>query len=185
MLRNINIRSRLLMAFSVIIFLLLCLGGIAISSMKSIRVNAETIEVDVLPAITSLGDVNSNLMRVRIFTLRLLNDSTEGAKRATLVDLERIKKNVAESRAEYERAVDSVNEKRLFEQFAKQESHYYKLQDQVVALAMKGEPLAIEALVPEMNDAADDMVRLLRALVTLNQEGAEQATMDSANKASF
>jgi methyl-accepting chemotaxis protein len=182
MLRNINIRSRLLMAFSIIIFLLICLGGVAMSAMKDIRANSEMIETNILPAIASLGDVNSNLMRVRIFTLRLLSTTSEDAKKETLAALERIKKDVSVARAEYEKTIYSDSEKRLFEQFTKQESNYYRLQTQVAALAMKGEQSSIDKLVPGMNNAADDMVRLLRELVTANQEGAKEASADSVEQ---
>ncbi|QUX92718.1 methyl-accepting chemotaxis protein [Marinomonas sp. A3A] len=182
MLRNINIRSRLLMAFSIIIFLLICLGGVAMSAMKDIRANSEMVETNILPAIASLGDVNSNLMRVRIFTLRLLSTTSEDAKKETLAALERIKKDVSVARAEYEKTIYSDSEKRLFEQFTKQESNYYRLQTQVAALAMKGEQSSIDKLVPGMNNAADDMVRLLRELVTANQEGAKEASADSVEQ---
>jgi methyl-accepting chemotaxis protein len=170
------------MAFSIIIFLLICLGGVAMSAMKDIRANSEMIETNILPAIASLGDVNSNLMRVRIFTLRLLSTTSEDAKKETLAALERIKKDVSVARAEYEKKIYSDSEKRLFEQFTKQESNYYRLQTQVAALAMKGEQSSIDKLVPGMNNAADDMVRLLRELVTANQEGAKEASADSVEQ---
>ncbi|MDP5055662.1 MAG: methyl-accepting chemotaxis protein [Marinomonas hwangdonensis] len=181
MLRNISIKSRLLMAFATMIFLLFGLGAVAISAMKNIRANAEIIEMDVLPSIESLGDMNSNLMRVRIYTLRLLNDSTEDARKETLTDLERIKKNVEQSHAQYEAAINSDNEKSLFAEFTKRQENYYELQNQITALAVKGDKSAIDALVPEMNTAADDMVRMLRQLVTLNREDAEQASKNSVN----
>jgi methyl-accepting chemotaxis protein len=170
------------MAFSIIIFLLICLGGVAMSAMKDIRANSEMIETNILPAIASLGDVNSNLMRVRIFTLRLLSTTSEDAKKETLAALERIKKDVSVARAEYEKKIYSDSEKRLFEQFTKQESNYYRLQTQVAALAMKGEQSSIDKLVPGMNNAADDMVRLLRELVTANQESAKEASADSVEQ---
>lgn len=181
MIRNISIKSRLLMAFAMMIFLLFSLGVVAISAMKNIRANAEIIEMDVLPSIESLGDMNSNLMRVRIYTLRLLNDSTEDARKETLTDLERIKKNVEQYHAQHEAAINSDSENSLFAEFTKQEENYYKLQNQVTALVVKGDKSAIDALVPEMNNAADGMVRLLRELVTLNRVNAEQASKNSVN----
>lgn len=182
MLRNINIRSRLLMAFTVIIFLLVCLGGVTMSAMKGIRANSEMIETNVLPAIASLGDVNSNLMRVRIFTLRLLNDTSQEAKKATLADLESIKKEVAKYRSDYEATIYLESERRLFEEFKKSETSYYKVQSEIASLSLQGNDAALSALVPKMNDAADNMVRLLREIVAANQEGADIASADSLKK---
>ena len=179
MLRNINIRSRLLMGFSSAIILMIILGGVGIATMGKIRSNSELIETNVLPAITSLGDMSTDLMRVRIFTLRLLSSTSEEGKKETLLVLDNIKMGVARARSEYEATINTENEKRLFEQFIKQENNYYRLQNQVSALVMKGDQSAIETLVPEMNDAADDMVRMLRAIVAANQEEADAISVDS------
>ena len=182
MLRNINIRSRLLMAFTIIIFLLVCLGGVTMSAMKDIRSNSEMIETNILPAITSLGDVNSNLMRVRIFTLRLLNETNEEDKKSTLAALENIKKEVAKYRSEYEATIYLDSERGLFEEFKKAELNYYKLQEDLSSLSIQGNKEAASALVSDMNSAADNMVRLLRALVKANQEGADEASADSSKE---
>ncbi|MBU1297384.1 MAG: methyl-accepting chemotaxis protein [Gammaproteobacteria bacterium] len=179
MLRNVSIRSRLLLAFSGVIFLMVLLGGVAISSMGKIRENSEMIETNILPAITSLGDVNSNLMRVRIFTLRLLNDTSEEDKKSTLAALENIKKEVAKYRSEYEATIYLDSERGLFEEFKKAELNYYKLQDDVSSLSMQGNKDAVLVLVPDMNHAADSMVRLLKEIVVANQKGADEASMDS------
>ncbi|PJE55333.1 methyl-accepting chemotaxis protein [Marinomonas sp. BSi20584] len=179
MLRNVSVRSRLLLAFSGVIFLMVLLGGVAISSMGKIRANSEMIETNILPAITSLGDVNSNLMRVRIFTLRLLNDTSEEDKKSTLAALENIKKEVAKYRSEYEATIYLDSERGLFEEFKKAELNYYKLQDDVSSLSMQGNKDAVLVLVPDMNHAADSMVRLLKEIVVANQKGADEASMDS------
>lgn len=181
MLRNINIKARLMMAFAIVIFLLVCLGGVAISSMKDIRSNAQVIEEDIVPAIISLGNVNSNLMRVRIFTLRLLNSTSEEDKKSTFETLNSIKNDVEHSRSEYGktlRAAD-VEEKKLFDQFVKQESQYYRWQSQVADLALQGNTETIDKLVPDMNSSADEMVRLLKALVSANSQAANEASIDS------
>ncbi|PYF83998.1 methyl-accepting chemotaxis sensory transducer [Marinomonas alcarazii] len=179
MLRNINIRSRLLMAFTVIIFLLVCLGGVSMSAMKSIRANSEMIETNIVPAIASLGDVNSNLMRVRIFTLRLLNGTSQEAKKATVADLEKIIKDVEQYLSEYEATIYLESERRLFEEFKKSQASYFNVQKEVVSASLQGNTDALSVLVPKMNDAADNMVVVLRNIVAANQEGAEIASADS------
>ncbi|WP_417527266.1 methyl-accepting chemotaxis protein [Marinomonas shanghaiensis] len=179
MLRNINIRSRLLVSFSSAIMLMIILGGVGISTMDKIRSNSELIEENILPAITSLGDMGTDLMRVRIFTLRLLTATSEESKKEILLALESIKKEVAKSRAEYESTIFLDSERRLFDQFRVTESNYYKLQAEVVNLTLQDNTEALMAIVPDMNSAADDMVRLLRELVSANQNGAEEASVDS------
>jgi methyl-accepting chemotaxis protein len=74
------------------------------------------------------------------------------------------------------------SERRLFEEFEQAEASYYKLQGDVSSLSIQGNKEAASALVSEMNRAADNMVRLLRALVKANQEGADEANLDSARE---
>ncbi|WP_421854949.1 methyl-accepting chemotaxis protein [Marinomonas sp.] len=179
MLRKINIRSRLLMAFSIIVFLLVCLGGVTMTAMKDIRVNSDMIETKILPAVTSLGDMNSNLMRVRIFTLRLLSETSEDGKKETVATLKKLKEEVIAYREQYEATVYLDSERRLFKEFMKAEENYYKLQDKVASFAVQGNKDAVFALVPDMNKAADKMVGLLKEIVAANQKAAEEASVNS------
>ncbi|SBS27337.1 Methyl-accepting chemotaxis protein McpS [Marinomonas spartinae] len=182
MLRNLGIRLRLQISFLVIILLLVCLGMVAISAMKGIRANSKTIEEKVVPAIISLGSMNGELMRVRIFTFRLLNDGDEKDKENTLEAIEKIKENVAGFEGDYEKTLYSEGEKSLFEQFKEQQDHYFSVQRQVVSLAMKGQKDAVSDLLPSMNRSADDMVRLLKALVSASHKGANQARLESVKE---
>ncbi|WP_409419791.1 methyl-accepting chemotaxis protein [Marinomonas sp. RS-M-Aa-14] len=179
MLRNTNIRSRLLVSFSSAIILMIILGGVGISTMNKIRSNSELIETNILPAITSLGDMSTDLMRVRIFTLRLLTATSGESKNEILATIEAIKNNVAKSRTEYESTIFLDSERRLFDRFKVVESNYYKLQSEVASLSVQNNKEAYMALVPDMNHAADDMVKLLREIVSANQKGADEASIDS------
>lgn len=80
MLRTIKIQTRLLIAFLLMVLLLIGLSGLSISSMKTIRANANTVETNLLPSIMSLGELNSNMMRIRVLTLRLLVSETQESR---------------------------------------------------------------------------------------------------------
>lgn len=75
--RMLSIQNRLVITFSIAIALIVLLGFLSLFSMKNIRSEADLIETNILPAITSLGDLNSNLMRVRIYTLRIIGDDND------------------------------------------------------------------------------------------------------------
>lgn len=74
MIRSINIKNRLVISFSMTVLLIILLGGFTLSSMKDIRDETNFIEKNILPAITILGDLNSNVMKEKIITLQLSND---------------------------------------------------------------------------------------------------------------
>lgn len=176
MLRKMNIRSRLFAAFSVIVLLLIVLGGVAISTMQDIRAKTEVIEGDILPAISSLGDMNSNLMRVRIFTLRLLNDEDQQSKQNTLNALQQIKQEVEEYQQDYQAHITVDSERQLFESYLTKEKAYFALQQRVSELSMANDEASLSALIPQMNQAADEMVRALKDIVVENRRIADQTS---------
>jgi len=182
MLRTLKIRSRLSLAFLVVIALLIFSGVMAVSSMKAIRANAETVESDVLPSVTSLGEMKTNLMRVRVFTLRLLNTDDKAMQAETRADLEKIKREADQSTSIYEKLISSSSERALFESLQKVETRYYDLQNQVITLFMAGDKLSVDKLVPEMNDRADEMVRMLSELREINQQVARNVRVNSAEE---
>ncbi len=176
MLRKMNIRSRLFAAFSVILLLLIFLGGVAIKTMQDIRSNSEKIEGNILPAISSLGDMNSNLMRVRIFTLRLLNEDTEQNQKATLATLQTIKQEVAQYQQVYESHIEVASERQLFERFLQHEKAYLGLQTQVTDAVIQQDASEAMVLTPKMNQAADQMVKALHSIVEENRRIADQTS---------
>ena len=174
MLRDISIRARLLIAFSIMIVLLLGLGGVAVYSMNMVRVNAAVVENNSLPSVQNLGRLNSNLMRVRIYTLRLINETDENSKKEILKSLDGIKSDVLASRSSYEKLIGNDGERRLFEEFKNNEETYYQLQSDVSSYSLQGDSAAVVELIPKMNQSADKMVRILQELVGVNQSIARE-----------
>lgn len=182
MLRKMNIRTRLFTAFSVILLLLIILGGGGMNAMKDIRSNSEKIERNILPAISSLGEMNSNLMRVRIFTLRLLNEKNEQRQKTTLATLVSLKQEVEEYQRAYESHIEEASERRLFEEFLQHKKMYLDLQGQVTDSVTQQDDSRAMELVPKMNVAADQMVKALRAIVEENQRIADQTSEASSQE---
>ncbi|WP_394182065.1 methyl-accepting chemotaxis protein [Marinomonas posidonica] len=182
MLRKMNIRTRLFTAFSVILLLLIILGGGGMNAMKDIRSNSEKIERNILPAISSLGEMNSNLMRVRIFTLRLLNEKNEQRQKTTLATLVSLKQEVEEYQRAYESHIEEASERRLFEEFLQHKKMYLDLQGQVTDSVTQQDDSRVMELVPKMNVAADQMVKALRAIVEENQRIADQTSEASSQE---
>lgn len=92
--RMLSIQNRLVITFSIAIALIVLLGFLSLFSMKNIRSEADLIETNILPAITSLGDLNSNLMRVRIYTLRIIGDDNDVDVRNHALKIDEFKKKL-------------------------------------------------------------------------------------------
>ncbi|TXH94345.1 MAG: methyl-accepting chemotaxis protein [Rheinheimera sp.] len=179
MLRTFTIKQRLIGAFALLLLLLIGLGSYSLLSMQSIRNNASNTEENLLPAIIALGDLNANLMRVRVFTLRLLLDADEQSRGETAKRLTEIKLDVANASSAYETTIYLDEERRLYGQFVQQQQAYYQQQQQLVDLALAGKTDAASLLLPEINHLTDAMAASLRELVKENKDAADEGHRQS------
>ena len=182
MLREITIQKRLLLAFSLIIALLIGVGALSLSSMKTIRAQADEVETNMLPAILSLGEVNLNLMRVRVFTLRLLLDKDDAARQQTAARILDVKKEVELHSADYKKTIASAAEQQLFDAFESSQQKYYQAQRTVTELVLENKVEEAENMLPDMNALTDTMTKNLVAIVKFNQEAANEIRVNSIAK---
>jgi methyl-accepting chemotaxis protein len=182
MLREITIQKRLLLAFSLIIALLIAVGSVSLSSMKTLRSHASEVETTLLPAILSLGEVNLNLMRVRIFTLRLLLDKDDTSRQNTASQIQQVKKAVEQYSAQYQKTIASEQEQQLYTQFATALADYYRAQQQLYTLALNGQQAEAEALLPQINPLSDRMTKHLVDIVHFNEQAAAQTRENSISE---
>jgi len=172
MLREITIQKRLLFAFSLLILLLIGVGTLSLSSMKTIRSHAAEVETNMLPAILSLGEVNLNLMRVRVFTLRLLLDKDQQSRQHTAAQIQQMKQAVEKYSADYQKTIRSDEELQLYHQFTASVAAYYAAQQQFYTLALQGDLAQAEALLSEINPLSDRMTKDLVAIIHFNEKAA-------------
>jgi len=179
MLREITIQKRLLLAFSLIIALLIGVGALSLTSMKTIRNNAAEVETNMLPAILSLGEVNLNLMRVRVFTLRLMLDKNDTSRQLTANRILDVKKAAEEAAKSYKTTIATNEEQQLYDAFAASQQQYYQAQQALSKLVLQGKNEDAEAMLPDINIMTDSMTKHLVALVKFNEAAAEKVAIDS------
>lgn len=179
MVRDISIQKRFLLAFSLIIALLLGVGTLSLLSMKEMRGNSEQVETNMLPAILSLGEVNLNLMRVRIFTLRLLLAKDDATQQQNLNRLAEVKQDVEQHINDYKKTIVTQEEQQLFDTFVTSQHNYYRVQQQMTELVQQGKAEQAEAMLDQVNILTDTMTKNLVALVRFNETTAEAVLKDS------
>ncbi len=157
MLREITIQKRLMLAFSLIVALLLGVGAVSLSSMKTIRDNAYEVEHKVLPDIIMLREVNLNLMQVRIFTLRLLLDKNETSRQKHASQIQDVKNTVEKYSTDYQRTIANDKERQLYNEFASSKEKYYLVQQKVVDLILEDKAEEAENMMPDINALTDTM----------------------------
>lgn len=182
MLREITIQKRLMLAFSLIIALLLGVGAVSLSSMKTIRDNADEVEHKILPDLIMLREVNLNLMQVRIFTLRLLLDKNETSRQKHALQIQDVKKIVEKYAADYQLTIASDKERQLYNEFVSSKEKYYLAQQKVVGLVLEGKAEEAENMLPDINALTDTMTKNLEAIEHFDEAVAKEVLEASISK---
>lgn len=182
MLREITIQKRLMLAFSLIISLLLGVGAVSLSSMKTIRDNADEVEHKILPDIIMLREVNLNLMQTRIFTLRLLLDKNETSRQKHASQIQDVKKIVEKYSADYQLTIASDKERQLYNEFASSKERYYLAQQKAVDLVLAGKTEEAENMLPDINALTDTMTKNLVAIEHFDEFVAQEVLEASISK---
>ncbi|MCU4675778.1 methyl-accepting chemotaxis protein [Catenovulum sp. 2E275] len=175
MLRNINLKTRLLSAFGLVILLLIISSLFSLSSMKKIREHADIIETNLLPAISSLGHLNSSVLEIRILTFRVLTAKNNASLRTDLEEITKVKKQAAIYLSDYEKTIYLEAEAQAFKEFQQAKNNYLNNQNQILELIQQGQTNQTEKYIPQMNKAADTMNSVLKEIIKINQEAVNEA----------
>lgn len=169
LIRKIGIRSRLLAGFALITVLVLLQGFFALSSMSSMRQVADTIEKEVIPSLDTLSNLNLNMMRVRVFTLRLMASENAKAETDTLARLHTVKADVARYQRDYEALISSEQERQVYNKFLQAKANYETGQQKVVAFLLNADKSSALAELEQLNNYSNEMTQELVSLAQLNK----------------
>lgn len=183
-LRNMNIGSRAGLGFTIIGLLVLAMGLIALFQANEMDDATAEIRVEWLPAVQDVGEVGSGLGRTRALTLRTLTMKEGDQLKETVGLVRRINQEISVFLINYEKGIDSPDDRKLFEDFkssyAKYLSYQERILDGVLASVERGDE--IEVANGPLASAADQMMAALNKLIKFNEQGAVHAA-DQTSKA--
>ena len=185
--RNVNVSTRSAIGFGLIGVIVLALGLFALSHMKDMRKSAAEVDQNWLPSIVTLGNLNTDMMRIRALTMRIL--LVDGEKlTSSLETLNSLSGEIEKQNAAYQKNVTTAEEKSGYEQFLKAQNLYFIEQKKIVALVNQGQRgQAIQVIGGPISGYADSMTRVLTELQKINMEEAGKATdrSDATYESSF
>lgn len=182
--RSMNIGSRAGIGFTIIALLVLVMGGIALFQAYQMDDAAAEIRNEWLPAVEAVGEVGSGLGRTRALTLRTLTMKEGDQLKETVGLVRRINQEISAFLINYEKGIDSPDDRKLFEDFkssyAKYLSYQKRILEGVLASVERGDE--IEVANGPLASAADQMMAALNKLIKFNEQGAVHAA-DQTSKA--
>jgi methyl-accepting chemotaxis protein len=182
-LRNLNIAPRAFMGFAFIALLTLILGVFSIYQMREIRQSSIDFEENVLPSVTSLDDITSLTLRLRVLSYRLLinREPANLQKTAALFD-QRISQ-VEAARTGYEKLIFMDAERSLYKEFEKLWGDYLQLKNRMMQLSSTNQLDELKAVLnEELLKNSDAINSILGKLIDLNTGTTKASNLNAANR---
>jgi len=177
-LRNMNIAPRAFLGFAFIALLVVLLGFFALDRMTVIRAAATDMETNMLPSIDFLGDVNENMLRLRITSFRILMNREPALLKESDARMGELTDKLQKAKNSYAALPADAPERAVYEQFNATLQTYLAIQQQVLELSRQDKLEELRNLInTRMKDASDLMGNQLNQLVDINKNGAKEASV--------
>ncbi|QYJ79529.1 methyl-accepting chemotaxis protein [Shewanella acanthi] len=173
-LRKMKIGSRLLFAFGLLGLVILFQGLMELNTMSSMRESSKVIEKDTLPTLTSLSEINLNVMRARVFTFRILLAETSAELENAVATLKDIRETIKSDKKAYEALISLPSEQALYQEFSNYLDLYLQNQDLMISKLQANDPQEAKRIMSDvLNLHADKMTK---ALINIGQLNTDHAT---------
>lgn len=176
-LRNYKIGARLLAGFAVLGLLVVLQGSMALMNMAQMRTVSDEIEGNTIPTLDTLAALNLDMMRVRIFTFRLMLAETEQQKTDYQAALAKVRADVAVHQQKYGTLISIEGEREVYQQFVAAQESYFASQARLLqALDSGNKTEATRISHEELTGHSDKMTKALIQLAQINREHSTQQT---------
>ncbi|WP_434156940.1 methyl-accepting chemotaxis protein [Pseudomonas luteola] len=180
-LRNLNIAPRAFLGFAFIAVLTLFLGVFSLYQMRDIRQNSINFEQNVLPSITSLDEITSLTLRLRVLSYRLLINREPENLQKTLALFDQRISQVEAARTRYEKLIASEAERGFYNDFQKLWGDYLQLKNHMLQLSSANQ---LDELKVVLNDEllknSDAINAVLGKLVDINADSTTKSNQSAA-----
>ena len=145
-LQALPIRTKLIVAFSILTVFIMGLGLLGILGTLRMREQALHIETNWLPSIRVLGEIDTLTARNSAVILRHAQE-TDAQKQATIEgDLVRFGKKLEEKKKSYETMIASPGERDLYDAYTREAAKFAVVRDAIMDLSRSGEKAQAFAL---------------------------------------
>nr|WP_255263495.1 methyl-accepting chemotaxis protein [Pseudomonas aegrilactucae] len=176
--KNWTLRQRILASFAMIIAIMLLMVVAAYSRLMAIEASEETVRSDSIPGVYYSSMIRSAWVDSYVTTQQLVGLSEH--RELTSADTELYKgfnDRLKQHMASYQSTVNTVEDQRSFDEFARLEEAYLKIVDTVLdAYRNKHYTEAQRLLEQSMTPAWAEGRKHLNDVIEVNRESAQQAT---------
>lgn len=176
LLRRIKIAPRAFLSFSVIALLMILLGIFSLVELKAIRGTAVELRENSMPSYAALGQINENILRIRIVSFRILVDREPEQLSVSIARAAELTALLKKAKTQYETLLSSERERQQFARLEQALDAYYAVNDQLIRLSNEGRLDELSALLGTQYKAiSDDLGAQFGALMKINAEAADES----------
>lgn len=182
-LRALNIAPRSLLGFALIGLLMLCLGILSLSQMRSIREAGVKIETINVPSIKTLDELTALNLRMRTLAYRLLVNRDPVVQQDTLRLLDERNVQIDKARQAYQQLVEDPNEQVTFDRYGQLLNQYRQLESQIRAMSQAEQLEALRDLLNrDLLANSEQINEVMDALVLFNTEQTRKSNEQAASQ---
>ena len=178
--RNMSVSRRSALGFGLIGTLLVLLGLFALQKMSQMHSETEEVSGTWLPGIVALGNLNQQMARIRIYTMRLVLDPNGRVENR--LALEELQSGLKPLEDIYEGNISLPREQELFDNYQRAREAYEGVLAEVTGLERQDQvDAAIEVIGSRLNAAGNVLNESLRMLVAFDSEQSALSAQNSEN----
>jgi methyl-accepting chemotaxis protein len=174
---SMRIGTKLIVSFVTLLAMMGFLGIFSLYKMDHINQTSTDMESNWMPSVRVVSDMNTNTSDFRIGELNHVLSLDDKAMAKYEKDIADVAANFSKNRSEYEKLIDSPEERKIYDDFAKKWDAYLGEHKKLLSLSRGQKNEEATALLRGASQQIfDDASLILLKLVSLNVEGGKAAS---------
>lgn len=158
--KNLKVGTKIAVGFGIVVALMGVMGFSSIRAAQASKAEVESLYNDSIKGTAAMGSISNFISQYRLQQWRKLAVSDPALRRTTEESIQRVQGSLADALATYEKAIDSDEDRKNFEQLKGFVDNYNRLHQQYGELIKDGkEAAATKLMANEMKAAFDDQLQ--------------------------
>jgi methyl-accepting chemotaxis protein len=174
--KNLKIGSKLLSVVAVLLVLMAFLAAFCLTQMSKVNATATDMEVNWVPSLTILGEIEGTANKIRRSELRHLLSNNDAEMAGNERDIETQETNLAKQLGDYEKLIANEEERNLYHEFKTGWSEYQSEYKGILALNKQHKNVEARAMLEAGLKVFSGVMGVLQRDVELNHKGATEAS---------
>lgn len=96
--RNVRVATRAGVGFALLALLVLLVGSFSLGQMRNLHSKGEYINTITLPSLQTINNISTDILRIRVLTLRLIIQRDASQQQQTIRTLEELKQELQKTK---------------------------------------------------------------------------------------